>query len=162
MLPALTYSSDSGCTYAFAKCSWLGPKNGSAMNCWNFHEFSRPSGCRFWQNFGNLGIWWPFDGLSMAFDVFDGPWLAWHSWHHRVVVSTAASGPTRPSSEALNSAGGPYLCCQNLPVSQKDAESLNRLSRLYMIIHDYRALNIFDKVNVPRCHHWHCWTCHFH
>ena len=99
---------------------------------------------------------WPFDGL-------DGPWLAWHTWHHRVVVSTAASGPTRPSSEALNSAGGPYSeCCQNLPVSQKDAESLHRLSRYIQIIHDYRALNIFDKVNVPRCHHWHCWTCHFH
>ena len=31
MLPALKFSSDPGCTYAFAKCSWLGPKSRSAI-----------------------------------------------------------------------------------------------------------------------------------
>ena len=31
--------------------------------CHELLEFWRPSGCRFWQNFGNLGIWWSFDGL---------------------------------------------------------------------------------------------------
>lgn len=61
MLPALKFSSDPGCTYAFAKCSWLGPKNGSAMNCWNF-EGHQAAG------FDRISETWGFDGLSMAFD----------------------------------------------------------------------------------------------